>query len=380
MKYKNKYLASAVVVFSLLGIITACQQQEIASDFQVQFSQLPKTKFMLTEAQMQNASVKVADVHEGMLGRELLLTGVLKIDEQSVVSVSSRSAGRIQKLFFKNTGEKVNKGDPLYEFYSEDLLTIQREFKAVEDNNWNFNGRSDRSVTAENKLLLLGLLPEQIEQLKKSKNLIPVITVYSSFSGIVKSVNATEGQYVNVGEQIYELADDSHFWAEAQVYPNELQYISTGMPVNVIIPGSGDTHIPNKISFINPAFEPGSNVTLIRTEINNQERSLYPGMHILISLQTQQDYGIIIPSSALLIEKKGSLVWVQHEDGSFASRIVKTGIQSADSVLVLSGINETDRIVVSGVYLLNSEKILNKGADEALVNELVELNTEREEK
>lgn len=314
----------------------------------------------MSEAQMQLANIKVAEVATGALGHQLLLTGVIKVDEQSVVSVNSRSIGRIQKLFFKNTGENVKKGDPLYEIYSEDLLAKQKEFKALEDNNWNYSGKSDRSIAVENKLLLLGMQPAQIAQLKTSKNLTSVITIFSSQAGIIRSVNVTEGQYVNEGQQLFELADDGRLWVEAQVYPNELQFLSVGMAADVIVPNAENRHIQNKISFINPAFEQGKNVILVRAIINNTDKLLYSGMLALLSVQTQKSSGIVIPASAVLIEKQGSLVWVQKEDGSFASRLVKTGIQSSDSVLILSGLEEYEKVVISGVYLLNSEKILNK--------------------
>jgi len=374
MKQLRFRVPSTKVLLPVFMLLYSCQQKEVSLSEPV----VARTNLMLSEAQMQLANIQIAEVSSGEIGRELLLTGVLKIDEQSVVSISSRTAGRIQKLYLKNTGEPVKKGDPLYDFYSEELLTLQREYKSLQDNNWNFLGRSDRSIAVENKLLLQGMLPSQIAQLKTSKYLFPVITIYSTESGIIRSVNVTEGQYVDVGQQIYELADNAKIWAEAQVYPNELPYISVGMAADVIVPVAGNLHIPNRISFINPAFEPGSNVTLVRAIINNPGKLLHPGMHALISIQTQKDKGIVIPASAVLIEKQGSLVWVQNEDGSFIRKKIKTGIQSADSVLVLSGLNESEKLVVSGVYLLNSEKILNKGNETENENELVEMTGQME--
>lgn len=315
---------------------------------------------------MQLANIKVEEVKHETLGHQLLLTGVLKVDEQSVVSISSLSPGRIQKLYFKNTGEKVKKGDPLFDFYSEELLNKQREYKALHDNKWSYYGKVDQTFITESQLKLQGLQPSQIAKLKSTRNLESVITIYSSQEGIIRSVNATEGQYVNVGQQIFELAGDSRLWVEAQAYPNELQYLSVGMAADVIVPVARDMRIHNRISFINPAFEPGSNIIQVRAIIDNREEQLYPGMLALLSIQTQMCEGIVIPSSALLIEKRGSIVWVQNEDGSFASRMVTTGIQSSDSVLILSGLKESEKVVVSGVYLLNSEKILNRWSDEVV--------------
>ena len=83
-------------------------------------------------------------------------------------------------------------------------------------------------------------------------------------------------------------------------------------------------------------------------------------MPALLSISTDMREGIVIPASAILIDKQGYHAWVQQDDGTFASRDLTLGIQTADSVMVLSGIQESERVVVSGAYLLNSEKILKK--------------------
>jgi Cu(I)/Ag(I) efflux system membrane fusion protein len=349
-----------IILFLLFGLLSACHRQ---AEQQKSAAEPVKTGITLSEAQIQLANIKVTPVSRGTIGHQLLLSSVLKVDEQSTMSVSSGIAGRIQKLLFKNTGEIVKNGDALYELYSEDLLAVEREYASLENNNWNTTGRFDQSLALENKLLLIGLLPSQIKELQKNRKFSSVVTIYSKTRGTVRSIDVTEGQYVSVGQQLMQLADDNKLWVEAQVYPNELQLLKTGMPVDVIVPVAGDLHIQSSINFINPAFEPGRNVTLIRAIINNPQKKLHPGMLALLSVQGEKSKGIVIPASALLMDKQGTIVWVQQEDGSFASKIVTTGIQTADSVMILSGLKQTEKIVVSGAYLLNSEMILKRGTD-----------------
>ena len=355
--FKTVFLAVTLILSSL---IYSCNRQ----------TEQPKTLIepvsgglKLSEAQKQLANIRVAPATHGSIGHQLLLSSVLKVDEQSTNTVSSGIAGRIEKLLFKNTGDIVNVGDALYEFYSEDLLALEREYVTLESNNFNPTGRFPQSLVLEDKLLLVGLLPSQIQDLKKNRKFSSHITIYSKSRGIIRSINISEGQYVEVGQQLMDLADDSKLWVEAQVYPNELPLLNSGMPVDVIIPLAGDLHIQSTIDFINPAFEPGSNVTLIRAIINNPQKKLHPGMLALLGVQTQKSKGIVIPASALLVDKQGKIVWIQQEDGTFTSKMVTTGIQTADSVLILSGLKQSEKVVVSGAYLLNSEMILKQGTD-----------------
>ena len=133
------------------------------------------------------------------------------------------------------------------------------------------------------------------------------------------------------------------------------------MPSTVTIPVAGNIPVRSKISFINPSFEQGKNVTLIRTLIDNPDKNLYPGMLALINVQAQKSHGIVIPASAVITDKNGSRVWIRNENGSFSGRIVTTGIQSEDSVLIVTGLDKTNFVLTSGAYLLNSEFILKKG-------------------
>ncbi len=351
---KMGFNAILLIFFSLL---VSCNQQSEQNGS----GPAPANNLILSEAQIQLANIKVTEVNEGSVGNNKVFTGVLKVNELSALNISSRATGRIQKLFFKNTGDIVNKGDSLYQFYSDELVDLEREYFTIHANNWNFNGKYEPSLLLEDKLLFLGMLPSQITQLKKDGKILFSVTIFSPVKGTIRSINITEGQYVNAGSTLFELADYNKLWVEAQVYQDDLQFLEVGMPSTVTIPVAGNIPILSKISFINPSFAQGKNVTLIRTLIDNPDKNLYPGMLALLSVHSQTNSGVVVPASAVITDRNGSRVWVRNEDGSFSGRIVTTGIQTEDSVLILAGLRNTELVVTSGAYLLNSELILKKG-------------------
>ena len=316
----------------------------------------------LSEAQIQLANIKVSPVHEGFFGYNRLYTAVLKVDEESAVNISSRATGRITKLFFNNAGETVNKGDSLYQFYCEDLIAAERQYFTLQSNNWNFSGRYEPSLELENKLLLFGMLPSQISTLKKDGKILFSVTIHSPVKGVIRAINIIEGQYVDAGQALFELADDSKLWVEAQVSPEDLEFLKVGMQSIVAIPDAGSFALKGKVSFINPLVEQGKNVIVIRSIINNLNRKLLPGMLATLQVQCKKKRCVVVPASSVIRDKKGTLVWVRNEDGTFSAREIKPGIQSQDSVQILSGLNQSDRVVTSGAYLLNSEFIWRKSA------------------
>lgn len=364
IKHFNTTELAAIVLVFFIPFLSCKQKTEQSGEI------VPANNITLSDAQIQLANIKVAEINEGSIGHKLLFTGVLKINEQSVVNITSRATGRIQKLYFKNTGDYVKKGDSLYQFYSDDLIAAEREYFTLQRNNWNFSGRYEPSLTLEDKLLLLGMLPAQITQLRKDGKVLLAVTIYSPVAGTIRSINITEGQYVNGGQTLFDLADDNQLWVEAQVYPDDLPSLHVGLPSTVTVPAAVNLSIQSNICFINPSCEPGKNVTLIRSVIDNPHRNLYPGMLALMSVQPHKDSGIVVPVSSIIVDKNGSRIWIRNDDGSFSARNVTTGIQSEDSVLILSGLGEIKSVVTSGVYLLNSELILRKGEP---VKEAVEL-------
>jgi len=346
---------SAVIILSGTLFLTACTQHEEKNESS---SQPAFEGLKLSGAQVQLANIQVAPVIEGVIGKDLLLNAILKVNEQSSVSVSTRSEGRIEKLFIKNAGEEVNPGDSLYTFYSEELIKAEREYFNIQRNNWNTSGQYPASLLLEDNLLFLGMVPEQIAELRKNGKILFTITILSQVKGIVRSVNITEGEYVEAGKKLFELAADNTMWVEAESYPDDLNNIMPGMNATVIIPSAKTKEINTRIAYINPVFDPGRNIARIRSVISNPQKDLHPGMLAMLSIRTRQSKGIIIPSSAVINDKDGSHVWVLEEGGVFNNRRITTGYESADSVLVLSGLREAEYVVVSGAYLLNSEMIL----------------------
>jgi len=169
--------AASLLPLLLVFIMLSCKMQK---EEETSGTAEQGNNIILSEAQIQLANINTAGVRVGNIGRKLTFTGVLKVNEQSAVIFSSWISGRIEKLYFRNTGERVKKGDMLYEFYSEELVSTQREYIRLQSNNWNFSARYEPSLAVEEKLLLMGMMPSQIKQLGKSAKILFTIPIYRS--------------------------------------------------------------------------------------------------------------------------------------------------------------------------------------------------------
>lgn len=326
---------------------------------------------MLSEAQRQLANISTATARTGTIGQELSLTAVLKVNEQSAATVSSRVPGRIEKLWFRNTGETVKKGDKLYEFFSEELITLQREYMRLESNNWNFSAKYEPSLAVKEKLQRMGMTELQVRQLAADNKLLFTLPIYSPVSGKIRSINVSEGEYVEEGRILFELADDINLWVEALAYPYDTRFIRPGMDAEVLIPSAGNAPVKCRIDFVNPSLENGKNTSLVRVLINNPDRTLHPGMLAILKVRAEASHGVVIPASAVMRDNTGERVWVMETCGGFSVRPVISGMQAGDSVLIVSGLKESEIVASTGVYLLDSERILKQGPEMPRETEMV---------
>jgi Cu(I)/Ag(I) efflux system membrane fusion protein len=323
-------------------------------------------ELQLSPEQMQLGNIQADTIGKEFISNQMILTGTLNFDETKVNDVSARVGGRIEKLYFKKTGDYVSKGAPLYDIYSEELNNAKQEYllalqkKATLGNSLvNFDDIID---AAKNKLLLWGMSEQQIKNLNKHALSNPKTTFYSTASGYITQLDLQEGDYVSEGASIVKLADLSDLWVEAQVYSTQLSQLNNAKDVTIQIPDLPGKTIPGKISFQNPELNPATRINLIRINIQNKDNELKPGMSAYITVKTGGVNALFLPSDAVLRDGKMAMVWIETSQNKFKSVMVETGMESGNSIEIKSGIHANDVVVTSGAYLLQSEYVFRKGA------------------
>jgi membrane fusion protein, copper/silver efflux system len=324
-------------------------------------------ELMLSESQIALGNIKTKRVKYGDISTNTILTGKLVLDETQADVISSRAQGRVEKLYIKETGQSVQKGQPLYELYSEDLLTLQREYLLALKQYQELGKENPRFASfldaAKQKLLLFGLTNTQVKSLAKSGDVTTRVTFVAPTSGVITDISVAEGQYVSEGSILYKLGKLDKIWVEAELYPQELANIQVGDKVQVSVQGFAEDAIDAKVTFISPEFRQGSQVAILRAELPNTNDRYMPGIQANVILPGKNGNTLVLPTDAVIRDAKGAHVWIQNGKNTFQARMVTIGEESANNVAILSGIKENDKVVTSGAYLLYSEFVLKKGGD-----------------
>ena len=322
---------------------------------------------MLTDSQIKLANITTQKVSANTIGQTITLSGKPEADEEKTTLISSRTAGRIEKLFIKETGRVVKQGEPLYEIYSETLLTLQNEYVLALEQ-YQTLGKEEKHYevflkAAENKLLRYGLTKKQVEQLAESKIVKPRITFLAPAGGVIEEIAVAEGQYINEGDKLYRIENIGALWLEAELYPNETPFVNEGDILKVYINGFESEPVTAKIEFLSPEFRANTQVMVMRATVQNPHLRFKPGMHAQVMFSHSSHKALVIPVDAIIRDGKGTHVYVQSEHNTFIPRMVKIGTENFEHAEITAGLQENEIVAVSGAYLLYSELILKKGSD-----------------
>jgi membrane fusion protein, copper/silver efflux system len=349
-------------------LMAACQQKPMdATGMQSNTASPTSDKIMFNETQMMLANITTQSVKTQEIGETVVVNGKLVADDDGVQAISSRVQGRIEKLFVKETGREIKKGDPVYEIYSESLLTMQREYLLAKEQFEKLGSSSNRYESffnaAARKLSLYGLSDAQIKKLGESKDIQTTFTFRSPVEGSVKSIDVVEGQTVAEGATLYQLENNRTLWLEAELFPLEAKLTKPGNTVSVRIGGLENEMVPATIFFVSPEIASKSLLTIVRARIKNQDGKLKAGMPAEVFFSHSTTKGITIPTGAVIRDQHGSRVYVKHGANTFRPQMVKTGIEDGNKIEIKSGLKETDTVAVTGAYLIYSEYILKRGGE-----------------
>lgn len=316
------------------------------------------------------ANVATVEAKQGTLNKEINAVGIVQYDQSRQAKVTAWIAGRIDKLNVSTVGAYVSKDKPVAEVYSPDLLATQQEYLLAVKSREQLKNSTIPSISqngdglvssAKQRLMLFGVKESQIADLEKAGKPIIRLPIYTPLSGIVIEKMVQQGQYVNTGEVLFNIADLSRVWVEIDVFENEVPYVRVGQQVEIRSAVEHGAAFNGRISFVYPFHDPKTHTVKARVEMPNPGHRLKPDMFVNAIIRVPLVKGIVVPVTAVIDTGKRQLVWVEASPGMFEPREVQAGERIDDRVQILSGIKAGDKVAVSGSYLIDSESQLKGG-------------------
>lgn len=331
----------------------------------------PPESVVLTPERQQISGVRTGVVEVKDLAAAIRTVGIVDYDERRLARIHTKVEGWIEELFVDFTGKPVRKGDPLFSVYSPELVASQAEYLlAVRAKGYIENspvpevsrGGGSLLEAARRRLLLWDITPAQIEELERTGVPKKSLTLYSPIDGIVLKRDVFRGMFVKPDTQLYEIADISTVWVNADIYEYELSMIREGQEATVTLSYYPGQTFRGRVIYIYPYLAEKTRTVRARFELQNTpDWKLKPGMFSNVEVKVALGPRLAVPEEAVLDSGTRRVVFVDHGQGRFDPREVKLGAKVAGYYEVLSGVAKGEKVVTSANFLLDSESRLKSG-------------------
>jgi RND family efflux transporter MFP subunit len=325
---------------------------------------------------VQNMGFRSEVVTRGPLRRTIRTVAAIDFDETHLVDVTTKFKGWIEKLYVDSTGQQVHREDPLFEIYSPDLYSAQVEYILALDQPTNFTGADVIKTTARAKLKFYDISDKQIEDLERTRTAQKTLQILSPADGFVVEKMVVQGQMVDSGMKLYRIADLALVWVQAEIYEQDLPFIKLGQEAEVSLSYLPDRKFRGRVTYVYPTLDEKTRTARVRMEFHNPGYLLKPGMFATVELKAElAKDALLVPDMAVLRSGEKNTVFVALDGGKFEPRVVTLGPRGENNVYqVLSGLNEGDRVVTSGQFMLDTESQLREaiakmiGANQSATN------------
>jgi RND family efflux transporter MFP subunit len=314
--------------------------------------------------------VRTAPVMRESMQHALRTVGIVRYDETSLADINLRLEGWIRDLYVDYTGQPIQKGQPLFTFYSADLLATQQEYLLALKTRDQMQSsviadareRADQLVSAARQRLVLWNLPdEEIRALDEKRQAPDVVTFRSPVSGFVIEKIALQGMHVMPGQMLYKVANLSAVWVEADVYEQEMALARVGQRATVTLDAYPGESFQGRAIYIYPFVEANTRTVKVRFQFPNPRGRLKPGMYANVEIQGQDAAGLTVPSNAVLDSGTEQVVFVAQGDGYFVPRRIKAGRRLGERIEIVDGLKEGEQVATGATFFLDSESQLRAG-------------------
>lgn len=328
---------------------------------------VPANQLKISADKIQKLGVRTELAELRSLDRSVRAAGRVEPDERRMFMVAPKFEGYVERLHVNVTGQFVAKGQPLFEVYAPELVSVQREYAIAAQGVQSLQGADSPAQLGMARLVESSLQrlknwdisEEQIKALVASGETKRSMTYRSPVAGIVTEKKAVQGMRFMPGEVLYQVSDLSSVWVVADVFEQDIGLVKAGARVKVRINAYPDKEFTGTVAYVYPTLKAETRTIPVRVELANPGLLLKPAMFAQLELAVGAKAKVVtVPVSAVIDSGTRQMVLLSHGEGRFEPREVKLGARSDSHVEVLEGVKAGDSVVSSANFLIDAESNL----------------------
>ena len=320
------------------------------------------------------SSVPLTTMRPDTVQPQLVVLGTIGYDTRLTNTISARVSGRIERLYVRYRYQHIHKGEPLMDIYSPELETGEKEYLFLLKND------PENLVmirAARQQLLLLGVGERQLDEVARTGRPLPVLTVYSSFSGHIHEagnsmpegdrgmggrtttaeLSVKEGMYVEKAQAVFQIFDVDQSWVLLSLFPGQEGLVHRGDPVEIVPETVPNKAFKGRVDLVEPLYRQGVRSMTVRVYFDNSRRDIPVGSAVKATIRPASVVGNWLPRDAVLSLGTHRVVFLQQK-GGFRAHGVTTGMTEGQRILILSGLGAKDSVAANAQFLVDSEDFI----------------------
>jgi membrane fusion protein, copper/silver efflux system len=305
----------------------------------------------------QNLGVRTAIAERGRLASTVEAVGAIAFDERAVHLVQARTSGYIEELLVRAPLDPVRKGQALARIFVPEWAGAQQEYLALKASR--IEGADELARAARNRLLLLNMTEEQLRVVDREGKPVTRVTLVSPSDGIVGELGAREGMNVMPGVTLFRINGLGTVWVNVDIPEQSAAAVRSGTPITATVPAYPGEKFAGRIAAVLPEVTSATRTVRARVELANPGARLKPGMFATVAMAPPQSReAVLVPSEAVIVTGRRSVVLVDRGEGRFEPLDVEIGREEGGRTEILKGLEAGARVDATGQFLIDSEASL----------------------
>ncbi|HEX7026205.1 MAG TPA: efflux RND transporter periplasmic adaptor subunit [Gammaproteobacteria bacterium] len=305
---------------------------------------------LISSAIVQNMGVRIEPVKRETLWKYIKAVGNVGYNENRVVHVHARAPGWVEHIHAHAEGERVSKGQVLLEYYSPEIVNAQKELVIAS------RGQADLLASAKERLRLLEVPKNIVDEVLRTGKSQQTLPLMSSVDGVISNLGVRHGMFITPEMELYALVDLSEVWVTVSVFDHQLTWLEPGLSAEIRVSALPGKVFKGTVDYIYPELDPETRTLQVRLKFPNNDGQLRPNMFADVVIYGGPEKDVLtVAREAVIFSGRQNRVIKALAGGHFQPVDVETGMQTPERIEILGGLQEGDRVVTSGQFLIDSE-------------------------
>ena len=309
--------------------------------------------------QTQNLGVKTEAVRRGPLAFAQMFPANVSYNEYQFVIMQARAAGFVEKVWPLTVGDKVKKGAPLLELTIPDWVEAQSEYLLLKET----GGTATQVEGILERLRLAGMPETDIRRLTATRKIQTRFILTAPIDGVITAFDLRAGMNIAKDNVVAKIQGMDPVWVTAAVPESIAWLIKDASPFSLTVPARPDKSFTVRKWTLLPSADATTRTLQLRLEVDNPDEALKPGMNAYLNLKTESEPMLLIPSKALIDTGSEQRVITVDGEGRFVPKPVSVFQASQGVTAIRSGLAEGEKVVASGLFLIDSEANISGALD-----------------